>query len=341
MERVLAIVKRCRLFLQSQFRDWEFTLFSYVVRRVVALGVTVLASSFAIFGGLYLAPGSPVSFLVGRESSPEAIQAIIKQYRLDDPFFVRYLRWLGDIFQGDMGQSLIYRESVSSLIAQRAGTTFVLVLFAATLTLVFGIGVGIFVALRPGRWDNTLMMFLGALVGVPSFVVAILLIAVFSVSLNLFPVYGAGEGFLDKLWHLTLPALSLALGGTALIARITRSAFKTELLKDYVSAARGRGLSERYIVFNHVLRNAAIPISTIAGLLVASLVAGTVIIGQAFALNDMGAFLVQSVERRDYPVVQAICLILVVTFAVVNLGIDLLYGVIDPRVRLAGARGAR
>jgi len=159
---------------------------------------------------------------------------------------------------------------------------------------------------------------------------------VFTLTLHWFPAIGAGSGFTDRLWHLTMPAVALALAGTAYVARLTRSATNEELGREHVDTARGRGVPEPLIIRRHVLRNALIPITTVAGLTVAGLIAGSVVVENAFALNGLGSYLVTSVEQKDFPVVQAIALLLVAAFVVVNTIVDALYGLIDPRVRVTG-----
>ena len=167
----------------------------------------------------------------------------------------------------------------------------------------------------------------------PAFVAAVGLTLVFSVHLGWFPVFGSGTGFADRLYHLTLPAIALAIGGVALISRITRAAVRTELASEHVETARSRGLSESRVLRRHAVRNAMIPVTTASGLTIGALLAGTVVVETAFGVNGGGSLLVQSVQDKDFPVVQAACLMLVIAFAVINSGVDLLYSVIDPRIR--------
>ncbi|MDQ2836074.1 MAG: ABC transporter permease [Actinomycetota bacterium] len=313
-------------------------MIAFLLRRLLALAATLLASSFAIFGMLYLAPGSPIAFLSGgHQLSPQALAALQHRYGLDRPFLVRYWDWLVGSLHGDFGRSIAYNTSVGRLLAPRIVTTLGLVAYSSVLIIVAGVALGLISGLRGGA---TQLIIAGATtigIAVPSFLASIVLITVFAVNLGWFPVFGPGTGFLDGLWHLTLPAIALALAGTAYVARLSRAAIAEELARDHVRTARGRGLPAGHVIRRHVVRNAMVPISTVAGLTVAGLIAGVAIIETAFGLSGIGSFLVESVTSKDFPVVQAIALILVTAFVVVNTIVDMLYSVLDPRIAL-GAR---
>jgi peptide/nickel transport system permease protein len=305
-----------------------------VARRLLGLVITLLIASFVIFSLLYIAPGNPLTTLLGsRGASPERIAALEAQYHLDEPFLARYWHWITDALQGDLGRSIVFNQPVAHLIEGRITTTVILVGLAGVLIMVGGVLAGTLAAMRPGRVDGGIMA--GATLGLatPAFVIGVALIGVFAVNLGWFPAFGAGSGPLDRLWHLTLPALTLAFGGAAYTARITRSAVRTELGREHVETARSRGLPERAIVRRHVLRNALIPITTVAGLTIAALIAGTVVVENVFALDGLGSMLVRSILQKDFAIVQAVVLILVATFVVVNTIVDLLYTAIDPRLR--------
>jgi ABC-type dipeptide/oligopeptide/nickel transport systems, permease components len=190
---------------------------------------------------------------------------------------------------------------------------------------------------RGGKVDTSVNLFSSIGLAVPSFVAAIILITVFAVQLGWFPVLGPGSGIVDRLWHLTLPAIALALSSVAFVARITRFAAREELGRDHVNAALVRGIPRGVVLRRHVARNALVPISTVVGLTSASLIAGSVVVDQAFALNGLGSYLIGSVNNHDYPVVQAITLLMVLAFVLVNTVIDIAYPWIDPRIEL-GAR---
>jgi peptide/nickel transport system permease protein len=306
----------------------------HLVRHLATLVVALLAASFLVFGAMFVAPGSPDALLFGNTTVDPATRAAVHaKYHLDDPFLERYVHWLGGIVRGDLGISLAYRQPVSERITAAAPTTALLVGYAGLLIVVSGIGLGALSALRPGKVATAIDI--GTTVGIalPTFVAAALLTSLFAVKLDWLPVQGPGSGVLDRIRHLTLPAVSLALIACALLARVTRAAIVDELGQEHVETARARGLSERLVVRRHVLRNALIPIVTVAGLQLAGLIAGTLVVEQVYGLGGLGQLLVTSVNQKDFPVVQAVCLVMVAAFLVVNTVVDILYGLLDPRVR--------
>jgi peptide/nickel transport system permease protein len=226
------------------------------------------------------------------------------------------------------------RENVSTLIASRIWTTAGLVLYASVLILVFGIGMGLVAGLRPGALDTTTVVATAISAAIPAFVAAIVLILLFAVKLGWFPAIGNGAGFGDDIRHLTLPALALAVSSLAIVARVTRASVREENEREHVQTAVSRGIPARQLIRRHVLRNAAIPITTIAGITIASLIAVAAVVETAFSLNGLGAYLVQAAQSKDLAVVQGISLLLVAAFVVVNLLVDMLYAVLDPRVSL-------
>ncbi|MYT73475.1 MULTISPECIES: ABC transporter permease [unclassified Streptomyces] len=305
----------------------------FVLLRLIGLAAVLLVASFLVYGLLYLVPGGPMSFLLGnRTATPEQIATVRAQYHLDDPFLVRYVRWLGDAFGGDLGRSLVYRQDVTALIATRIATTLWLVCYSSVLIVVGGLAAGSLAALRGGRTDALVSGVSSLFLATPVFVVGVVLVIVFARGLGWFPVFGAGEGFGGRLHHLTLPALTLAIGSAAYLARITRASVREEMGREHVDTARSRGLSESRIVRRHVLRNAAVPVTTVVGLTVAGLLAGAVVVENVFALDGIGSLLVRAIMQRDFAVVQAVVLVLVASFVVVNLVVDLLYSVLDPRM---------
>ncbi len=307
----------------------------YVLIRAAGLVGTLLVTSFLVFSSIYIAPGDPINFLIrGRSPSPEAIQAIKEQYGLDQPFFQQYLHWLGGVLHGDFGRSFEFRESVSTVIAERAPTTLYLIAYSTVIILAFGLVMGIWGALRQGRFADKFTLVLSTvLAAIPSFVAAILLISVFAVRLGLFPTFGSGDGgFADTVYHLTLPAIALSLTFIALLSRVTRSSMLEELAREHVEVATSRGDTRSSVVRRHVIRNALGPITTISGLLIAGLLVSTSVIESAFGITGIGSLLVRSVDKSDFPVVQAVTLIVVATFVVVNLIVDMLQPWIDPRI---------
>jgi peptide/nickel transport system permease protein len=310
-----------------------------LARRVLVALVTLLVASFLVFAALSIAPGDPATLLTGGRPVPPATLAIVRdQYHLNDPFLARYGRWLWGALHGDFGQSFVYRDSVSALIGARVANTLLLMAYASVLIIIPGVALGLLGALRGHVARSTVTVVTAIAQAVPVFVAAIILITLFAVRLGWFPTFGSGTGFADKLRHLTLPAIALALSYLAWVGQVTRAAVSEELAREHVVTARARGIRERNVLRRHVLRNAMAPITTVAGLTVAGLVAGTVIAERAFQVNGLGSFLVDAVQRKDFAVVQAIALILVTVFIVTNTVVDTVNAAMDPRIREGRSR---
>ena len=306
----------------------------FVLRRLAGLGITLLLTSFLVFGAMHAAPGDPASFLLsGRTPTPEAVAAVRAQYHLDDPVLEQYGRWIGGALTGDLGRSVQFRQEVLGLITARLPTTLALVAYASLIMVVGGLLLGFLSALRPGPIDRAVLFGTTVAVATPSFVAAIGLISLFAVGLGWFPTFGAGTGVLGTIHHLTLPAIALGLSLVGLLARVTRASMVDELRRDHVDMARLRGVPEATVVRRHVARNALVPVVTITGTVVSGLLVATAIVETAFGLPGIGSMLVQSVVTRDFPVVQAICLLVVLAFVLANLLVDLLLPVLDPRTR--------
>ncbi|GAA5020635.1 ABC transporter permease [Kitasatospora paranensis] len=313
----------------------------FAARRLAEMAATLLGASFVIFGAMYLAPGNPASFLLsGRSASPDALKAINDQYHLDDPFAVQYLRWLGRVLQGDFGRSITYRTDVSRLLADRLPSTLLLVAMALVLVVVVGLLLGRLGAVRGGAADATILVTTTFAVGTPSFVAAVLLQGLFAVKLGWFPTSGTGDGLGDMLWHLTLPAVALALYLIGMLARVTRAAMLEILTQEHVTVARSRGMTERQVISRHVFRNALGTVLTTGGLIVSTLLICTVLVESAFSVGGIGQLLELSTTTKDFPTVQAISLIMVGLFMTVNLVVDLLHPLVDPRVTLGSRRSA-
>jgi peptide/nickel transport system permease protein len=310
-------------------------VFQFIAKRLAMLVATLLVASFAIYGALYLAPGSPIAALTGgRTLPPEVMAQIEARYHLNEPFLTRYWLWLTAAIHGDLGESIPLHESVNTLIGQRIGTTLQLVLFASILIVMFGVGLGIIGALGRGVVDTGVLFASTVSAALPAFAAAVILQFIFGVYLGWFPVLGTGDGFVDTIKHLTLPAIALAATSTALVTRVTRTAVREELGREHVQTAVSRGLPWSDVVRRHVLRNAAIPITTVVGITIASLIALSAVVETAFALNGLGAYLVQAAQNKDFAVVQGISLVLVVAFVVTNVVVDIAYALLDPRVSL-------
>ena len=300
---------------------------------------SLLTASLVIFAAVYLVPGNPIDALSGGQPLPPGSVHVLEQrYHLNEPFPAQYWYWLDNALHGNLGISITLRENVSTLIASRIWTTAGLVLYASVIIVVLGIGLGIASGLRPGVLDTSALVVTAICTAIPAFVAAIVLIMLFAVRLRWFPALGNGVGFLDDVWHLTLPAVALATSSLAIVSRVTRASVRAEGGREHVQTAISRGIPARYVLRRHILRNAAIPVTTITGVTIASLIALAAVVEVAFSLNGLGAYLVQAAQTKDIAVVQGISLLLVSAFVVVNLLADVLYAVLDPRVTL-GSRG--
>jgi peptide/nickel transport system permease protein len=309
------------------------------LRRLGGMAITLAISSFVIFGSVYAAPGDPVTFLIGNPESltPERLAAVRAQYHLDEPFFTQYLLWAKGVLQGDFGMSFVYQQPVGDILGSRLPVTLALVAFAAVIFITVGVLLGVVSALKRGGILDTIITGVTTFAtSIPAFVVALVLVSVFAVSLGWFEVTGDGEGFVDRVYHLTLPAISLALGSIAVVSRVTRQTMLEQQSLEHVDVARSFGLRSSTIVRRHVLRNAVGPVMTMCGLTLAGMLAGTVVIESVFGLNGMGSLLVESINAHDFPVVQATMLYMIVAYMVVTTIIDLLYPLADARTLTRG-----
>lgn len=312
------------------------TVLKFVAKRLGSLLVVMFAASFLVFSLMELAPGSPLTFLLGnRSASPDQIAKVKAQYHLDDPFLVRYWNWLTDVLHGDFGRSVAYKQDVLDLLGPRVLTTVGLVLFAGLLIAVAGIGLGLLAGTRPGPVDGVVTVLTTSFLATPVFVSGVALIWLFASQLEWLPLYGAGSGFADRLVHLVLPAVTLSLASAAYLTRITRAAVLDQLSSEHVETARSRGLGGGHVLRHHVLRNSLIPITTVLGLTIATLIAGAVVVENVFALDGLGSLLVEAILRSDFVVVQAVILVLVATFVLVNTVVDVVYVLVDPRIPLS------
>ena len=307
----------------------------FLARRLVLLVASLLVASFVIFAALYLAPGNPIAALSGgRPLPPGSIHVLEQRYHLDEPFLAQYWYWLDNALHGNLGISITLQENVSTLIASRIWTTAGLVLYASLIIVVLGIGLGVVSGLRTGRFDTSTLVVTAISAAIPAFVAAIVLITLFAVKLRWFPALGNGTGFLSDVRHLTLPAIALATASLAIVARVTRAAVRAEGDREHVQTAVSRGIPARWVIRRHILRNATIPITTITGITVASLIAVAAVVEVAFSLNGLGSYLVEAAQSKDIAVVQGISLVLVTAFVVVNMLVDMLSAALDPRIAL-------
>ena len=312
----------------------------YLARRAAAAAGLLLVTSFVLFLLEHLAPGNAESVLLGgRPSTPALIASIRHQYHLDASLPEQYWIWLSGVLQFNLGDSITYKTPVSSVVGSRVMPTLELAVYAATITVVVGVTLGAVAALRQGRLaDSAISGVVLVLASISSYVSGVVLLVVFGVKLGWFPIIGTGTGGTDRLLHLTLPAFALALSLIALIARTTRASVVRVLAMEFVETVRARGFTDRRVLLKHVLRSALIPILTVAGLAVGYLISGAVLVEYTFGLNGLGSLLVQAVEAKDYSVVQAVTLLFTAVFIGLNLVVDLLYGVVDPRIRVSDGR---
>lgn len=305
-----------------------------VVSRVLGGIVLLLVISGLVFALVHFTPGDVVTSILGPQNhSQAAIDAITERYRLNDPPLQQYFTWLGNIVTGDWGTSYRQQAPVSTIIMERSMVTLLLVGISFLFSVLVAIPLGVFAATASGTWRDQLAIGLSVLgISAPSFVSAFLLMYIFAAQLGWFPLYGYGDGGLDTIWHLVLPAAALAMGIGAIMTKITRTVMIRELAQDYVTFARARGVSESG-VRRTALANALIPIITSAGLVVTALVAGTILVETVFALPGLGRLLFDAVVYKDLPTVQAATLVIAAAIILISIAVDLLYSLLDPRVR--------
>ncbi|SEM42517.1 ABC transporter permease [Nonomuraea pusilla] len=310
-----------------------------LARRLPVSALLLLAVSLAVFGLLALSPGSTERALLGpRPATAEALDAIRHRYHLDQPFLVQYGHWLGGVLRGDMGVSVQTGEPVAARIAERLSITLELGLYATLLIVLLGVPLGLLAAARrDGAADHAVSAGAVLAVSAPSFAVGVLLLYVFGVRLGWFPVFGAGEEGWDRVRHLTLPAVALALSQIALVTRQTRAAAIDVVSRDHLTFARARGLPGRVIWRRYALRNTAVPVTTSVGLVLAYAMTGAVLVEVTFSLPGVGALVMESVSNKDVPVVQGVALSAAAAVIAVNLLVDLAYLALDPRLRQAAS----
>lgn len=309
----------------------------FLFKRLITLLATLMAASVVVFLVLEVLPGDAAQMLMGPDASPEAVQALATQLGLDRPPLARYGQWIGGMVVGDLGVSHAYSTPVLELVLERLAVTVPLAVIAMVLTTVLALVAGIYAASHHNRLGDVGLMGLTQLgIAVPNFWFAILLILLFSVHLQWFSAGGFpgwGEGVAQALKSLVLPAISLAVVQAAILARITRSAVLDVLREDFVRTARAKGLSQRATLWGHVLRNAMIPVVTVMGLQFANLLAGTIVVENVFYLPGLGRLVFQSIANRDLIVVRNCVMLLAAMVIIVNFVVDVLYAVIDPRVK--------
>jgi peptide/nickel transport system permease protein len=311
---------------------------TFLARRLGALIVLLFVISIAVFALQDLAPGGPERALLRDLPATQAtVHAIRQKYHLDDPFLVQYGYWARGAVRLDFGNSIWTGQNTTEAIAEHLGVTLFLVIYALVIAMSLGVGLGILAGLLPSSPLDRIAVAIGVVgASSPAFVLSIFLLYLFGVVFHLFPVFGEGaEGdFLDQLAHMTLPALALALTSMALIIKLTRAGVIAVAEQDYVAFARARGLGEWHVLLAYVIRNALNPVISSAGLTFTRMLFGTVLVEVTFGLPGLGNLLVTSVNVRDIPMMQALALLIAAVVVVVNLCMDTLYFLVDPRVRL-------
>jgi peptide/nickel transport system permease protein len=307
----------------------------FILRRLAQMIPVLFGISIIVFALLQLIPGDPAVTILGVQARPESVEALRHELGLDRPLWEQYLRYVRSIVTLDLGQSLKFKVSVASLLPERLEVTLVLIVYATLLTVAISLPLGIISALRKdGIFDQVIRGVLMLTLVMPAFWVGILLLTYLSIRLQLFPVAGYGEGWQEHLYHLFLPALTIALSIAPLIVRALRTSILEGMGSDYVRTARAKGLRERAVVSAHVLRNALIPAVTLLGLSVGYLLGGTVIVENVFSLPGAGKLLIDAIAARDYPLVQSMTLIFALIVILINLLTDVIYTFLDPRVQL-------
>lgn len=311
----------------------------YIARRLLATIPVVVLVTVIVFLLLHVTPGDPVVIMLGDQAAPDAVAALRHNLGLDLPLPVQYGVWLWRVARGDLGTSLRTHDPVSRLALARYPTTLELLVLAMLVSLAIAIPTGVLSAVRRNTWIDMLLTPLAISgVSLPSFWVGILLIWAFSVTLAWFPTVGfvpLGSSIVGNLRTMVLPVVTLGVALAAIVMRITRASLLQVLRLDYVRTARAKGVTEGAIILRHALRTTLIPVVTVLGLQTGTLLGGAVIVESIFALPGMGRLIVDAIFARDFPLVQGVVLILAVSFILVNLGVDLLYAWLDPRIRYA------
>ena len=312
-------------------------MLNYAIRRTISTIPVLIIVALIVFSILYVAPGDPATLMAGDNATPADIVKLRTSLGLDKDYLSRFSLWSLDVLNGKLGSSVYSKLPVTHLIGQRLLPTISLIVLTMLIAVAIAVPLGALAATRHGSFVDRFAMLTSVLgFSVPSFVVGYALAYVFGLHLGWLPIQGftpPSDGFGSYLASLVLPSTALASLYIALISRITRSAMLDVLSRDYIRTARAKGLDEFVVVFLHALKNAAVPISTVIGLGFASLIGGAVVIETVFAFPGLGLLMVNSILARDYPVIQGVLLLFSICYVLVNLGVDLLYAVFDPRIR--------
>jgi len=309
----------------------------YILRRLLSMIPVMAVVAITVFLMLHLAPGDPAAMMAGDNATSDTVDAIRRKLGLDEPLWKQFVIWVWHLLQGDLGQSLFWTQSVTSLIAQRAEPTISLALTTITFAVVLAVAMGVAAAANAGSYIDRFVMGFAVLgFSLPVFVVGYLLIFLFAIELKWLPVQGytpIAEGFVPWARNLVLPSIALGMAYIALIARITRASMLDVLAEDYIRTARAKGVAPRKELLKHALKNAAVPIATVIGIGVALLIGGVVITETVFNIPGIGRLVVDAIQRRDYPIIQGVIILFSAIYVLVNLAVDLSYTLFDPRIR--------
>jgi len=310
----------------------------YLAHRLWMLLIVVLGVTVIVFGIIHVVPGDPAIVILGPLATKDDVAQLRAQLGLDDPLHLQYFRWLGRVLAGDLGRSIQTSALVFPEVVEKFKATFLLTTAALLISTSVGVIAGVTSAVKPRSFVDQATMVLALLgVSMPVFWLGIMLMLFFSLRLNLLPATGmssaTGGGFGDLLTHLVLPAVTLGSASMAIVARMTRSSMLEVLHRDYVRTARSKGLTEGKVVYRHALRNALIPIVTVIGVQMGYLLGGAVLTETVFSWPGIGTLMVKAIFARDFPMVQGAVLWVALVFSLVNLLVDLTYGVLDPRIR--------
>lgn len=310
---------------------------AYIIRRILATIPVMAVVGIFVFLLLHLTPGDPAAIIAGDYASPEDIKRIRAKLGLDQPIYIQFGTWVWQLMQGDLGISIFSDLPVSHLIAQRIEPTLALCVATIIMAVLFAVPLGVLAAWRAGTLIDRLSMVIAVFgFSVPVFVIGYLLMYVFAIELKWFPVQGYvsfRDGFVPFLRSIALPSTALALLYSALIARITRASVLEVLTEDYIRTARAKGLASSVVLMRHALKNAAVPIVTIIGIGIALLIGGVVVTESVFNIPGLGRLTVDSILRRDYPIIQGIILLFAGVYVFINLLVDIAYTFLDPRIR--------
>jgi len=312
-------------------------MLAYIVKRILATIPVMLVVALTVFSLLFLAPGDPATMIAGDQASAADIDRIRQSLGLDQSFLVQFGNWLWRLAHFDLGNSVFTGQPVTSLMAERVGPTLSVMLLTLILSIAIAVPLGVVAAWKSGSWIDRAIMSVSVVgFSVPLFVVGYILAWVFALKLQWLPPQGytpLSEGVWPWLQRLILPAITLGFVYIVLIARITRASMLEVLQQDYVRTARAKGLGPRKVLFLHALKNGAVPVITVIGIGFAALIGGTVVTETVFTIPGMGRLTVDAILRRDYPVIQGLVLVFSFVYVLVNLAVDLIYTLVDPRIR--------